>query len=265
MNEEEGYDEDGEMTYYHLRDQVMESFIVETRLRRAMRNVVTRWRNYKMDKRHCIEVDPITLSEPEKRVVLYDWNVKKKFIFDAKSLSIHMETALLYQEGGFAIPRYPRNPWNNLDFMYHQLISIYEQLKVYGELRWALTTLRKYNFNIITWHQYHHSAITMKAIQTSLIQLDSPSAKELLEDFIIMTLTEVIPVTDFMIRVYRVGIIHLPHHWYIERWKRLAYLYHEGHHFGQNRMEKVREVRNELLKRQSRFFNDVAETGHLQV
>jgi len=265
MDEEEGYDEDGEMSYYHLRDQVMESFIVETRLRRAMRNVLTRWRVYKMNKRHCTDVDPITLSEPEKRVVLYDWNVKRKFIFDAKSLSIHMETALLYQEGGFAMPRYPRNPWNNLDFMYYQLISIYEQLKAYGELRWALTTLRTYNFNITTWHQYHHSAIIMKAVQTSLIQLDSPSARELLEDFIIMTLTDVMPVTDFVIRAYRAGIVHLPHHWYIDRWKRLAYIYHEGQHFGQNRMEKIREVRNELLKRQQRFFNDVVQTGHLQV
>ena len=110
MKEEEGYDEDGNMTYYDLKEQVMESFIVEKRLRNAMQNVLMRWRNHQMDKRHQDIIDPITLSEPEKQVVLYDWSMKRKFIFDAKSLAIHIETALLYYEEGFAIPSYPRNP-----------------------------------------------------------------------------------------------------------------------------------------------------------
>jgi len=263
-DEEEGYDEDGEMTYYHLRDQVMESLIVEIRLRRAMRNVLMRWRNYKMDRRHCVDIDPITLNEPEKRVVLYDWRVKQKFIFDAKSLSIHIETALLYHEDGFALPRYPRNPWNNMDFMYRQLVSIYKQLQSYGEIRWAFMTLRNYDFNITLWHQYHHSTITLSAIKRSVTQMDTMGERELLEDFIMMKLQEEINVTDTLIHIYRTGIRYLPNHWYIGKWKRLSMIFYESQYFKQDRRAMIDRQRNELIKYQYRFINDVIATGRVE-
>jgi hypothetical protein len=261
MEEEEGYDEDGNMTYYDLKEQVMESFIVEKRLRNAMQNVLTRWRNYQMDKRHQDIVDPITLSEPEKQVVLYDWSMKRKFIFDAKSLSIHIETALLYHEEGFAVPCYPRNPWTNLDFTYRQLVSIYEQLKIHGELRWGFLTLRQHNFNKTMWHKYHHTSITLKAVQTSLVQLDSANARDLLEDFIIMKINEVEDVTPFLVSLYRTAIAHVPRHWIIEQWKKAAFLHYESQHFGLNRIGVINRIRDTLLKKQSRLIHELTEEG----
>lgn len=261
MEEEEGYDDDGNMTYYDLKEQVMESFIVEKRLRNAMQNVLMRWRNHQMDKRHQDIVDPITLSEPEKRVVLYDWSMKRKFIFDAKSLSIHIETALLYHEEGFAAPCYPRNPWTNLDFTYRQLVSIYEQLKIHGELRWGFMTLRKHNFNKIMWHKYHHTSITLKAVQTSLVQLDSANARDLLEDFIIMKINEVEDTTPFLVNLYRTAITHVPRHWIIEQWKKATFLHYESHHFGLNRIVMINRMRDTLLKKQPQLIHDLTEEG----
>ena len=261
MEEEEGYDEDGNMTYYDLKEQVIESYIVETRLRNAMRNVLMRWRNHQMDKRHQDIIDPITLSEPEKQVVLYDWSMKRKFIFDAKSLAIHIETALLYHEEGFAVPSYPRNPWTNLDFTYRQLVSIYEQLKIHGELRWGFLTLRQHNFNKSIWHKYHHTSITLKAVQTSLVQLDSATARDLLEDFIIMKINEVEDATPFLVILYRTAIICRPCHWIIEQWKKAAFLHYESQHFGMNRTVMINRIRDVLLKKQSQLIHDLTEEG----
>lgn len=261
MEEEEGYDDDGNMTYYDLKEQVMESYLVETRLRKAMRNVLMRWRNYQMDKRHQDIVDPITLSEPEKQIVLYDWSMKRKFIFDAKSLSIHIETALLYNEEGFAVPCYPRNPWTNLDFTYRQLVSIYEQLKIHGELRWGFMTLRQHNFNKSVWHKYHHTSITLKAVQISLVQLDSANARDLLEDFIIMKINEVEDATPFLVNLYRTAITHVPRHWIIEQWKKAAFLHYESQHFGLNRIGIINRMRDVLLKKQSQLIYDLTEEG----
>jgi len=261
IDEEEGYDDDGNMTYYDLKEQVMESFIVEKRLRNAMRNVLARWRNYQMDKRHQDIVDPITLSEPEKQVVLYDWNMKRKFIFDAKSLAIHIETALLYHEEGFAVPCYPRNPWTNIEFTYRQLVSIYEQLKIHGELRWGFLTLRQHNFNKSVWHKYHHTSITLKAVQTSLVQLDSANARDLLEDFIIMKINEVKDVTPFLVSLYRTAIVHVPRHWIIEQWKKAAFLHYESQHFGLNRTVVINDMRYTLLKKQYLLIKDLTERG----
>jgi hypothetical protein len=261
MEEEEGYDDDGNMTYYDLKEQVMESYLVETRLRNAMRNVLMRWRNYHIDKRHQDIIDPITLSEPEKQIVLYDWSMKRKFIFDAKSLSIHIETALLYHEEGFAIPCYPRNPWTNLDFTYRQLVSIYEQLKIHGELRWGFMTLRQHNFNKSMWHKYHHTSITLKAVQTSLVQLDSANARDLLEDFIIMKINEVEDVTPFLVNLYRTAIVHVPRHWIIEQWKKAAFHHYESQHFGLNRIGIINRMRDVLLKKQSQLIHELTEEG----
>ena len=192
--EEENSDMDGKAALlYNLKDQMISAYIKECKLRATFRKVLQRWRVYKMDQRFKQEereLDPITLAPPEKEVYLYDWSARKKFVFDAKSLATLIESKLLYNEGGFAVPMNPCNPWTNVEFNYQQLVSIYNQLKEHGELRWGLITLRQYNFVKNTWHKYHSSALTMSAIKNSLIRLDSFDARELLADFIFSKLEE---------------------------------------------------------------------------
>lgn len=266
MDEEEGYDSNGNMTYYHLRIQVMESYMVEMRLRAAMRRVLTKWRNYQMDKRSTTHdtIDPITLSEPDKPVVLYDWKSKRRFMFDAKSLAILIETHLSYHEYGFPIPQYPRNPWMNLDFTYRDLVSIYYQLKQHGELRWGLTTLRQHNFNKTLWFNYHRSALIMKAIEYDIKHLDTEYAVELLEEFICRKIEEVIPLSNTMIHAYKKAIRFLPDHWIIQRWKSLALAYYEMIQFGHLiTMINTNELRSHLIQKQYLLFRDLYKLGHI--
>lgn len=259
--EEDGYDSEGEMIYYHLRVQVYESYLVELRLRRAMRNVLSRWRIRRMDLTPVERMDPMTLAAPEKEVVLYDWSVKRKFIFDAKSLSILIETALLYHESGFALPMYPRNPWNNLEFQYRHLVSIYYQLQQHGELRWCFTTLRKYNFDKDKWHQHHRSAITMLAIRNSLSTLDTPYSKELLEDFIVSRLESIEPISNDTIQAYRIALLRLPQHWYLEKWKAIAYQHLEAAHFHMNIERFIQRQCVAMQRKQYMFMRELVKLG----
>jgi len=235
--------------------------LVELRLRRAMRNVLTRWRIKRMDRAIQEKTDPITLYDPVKEVVLYDMQLKRKFYFDAKSIAIHIETALLYQEGGFAIPMYPRNPWNNLEFTYRQLLSLYLQLRTHGELRWGLSTLRALDFNKSRWQRYHHSAITMRAIHASLFSLESLNARELLEDFIVLSLEKCGNVSEDTIVFYREAMIRVPHHWYLERWKTLAYQHYEAQHFGMHRSMHLTSACRDLYHKQYSFVKDLVRLG----
>ena len=259
--EEDGYDSDGEMIYYHLRVQVYESYLVELRLRRAMRNVLSRWRIRRMDLAPVERMDPITLTAPEKEVVLYDWSVKRKFIFDAKSLSILIETALLYHESGFALPMYPRNPWNNLEFRYRHLVSIYYQLQRHGELRWCFTTLRKYNFDKNKWFQYHRSAVTMLAIRNSLSTLDTPYSKELLEDFIVSRMESIEPVLNDTIQAYRIALLRIPRHWYLEKWKAIAYQHLEATHYHMNIERSIERQCKAMHRKQYMFMRELVKLG----
>jgi hypothetical protein len=259
MNEKSSYDHD-RLLYHHLSKQVSAAYIKEYRLRSLFRTFLHRWRIRRMDRRYTKEIDPITLSEPEKEVFVYDQRANKKFVFEAKSISHVVETAFLYHEGGFAIPHMPRNPWTNLEFSYAQLISIYYQLKHHNELGWCLHTLREYNFDKTMWHLYHHSTITMTAIKTSLRLLDSLDARELLEDFIFSKMEELeIHTTSSIQSAYRLAILKVPRHWYLEQCKQIAYLHYESQHFNRNRLQLINQKCKQLFKKQSIFLKDLVQ------
>jgi hypothetical protein len=252
--------------FSNLKEQVYNAFLREIRLRSVFRRVLQRWRINRIDKKTEKEVDPITLTYPEKEVNIYDIDLKKKYVFDAKSLSSLIESQLLYSEGGFAIPMYPRNPLTNIEFTYNQLISIYIQLKSYGELRWGFTTLRQYNFSKSRWQLYHNSALTMNGIRSSLINLDSRDARELLEDFILLKMDELhIFSPIYITNAYKLAIQQVPHHWYLEEFKAIAFIHYEADHFGQNRLRYINERCSHLFKKQSQFIQELASIHNIQI
>jgi hypothetical protein len=242
----------------NLKELVYEAYIKEWRIRFLFKRLLNLWRVYKMNKVCVKEVDPITLSEPEKEVYLYDWSVKKKFVFDAKSLATLIESKLMYQEYGFPVPMYPKNPKNNVEFSYKQMIAIYYQLKKYGELKWGFTTLREYNFNKNRWHLYHKSALTMNSIKISISLLDSFEAREQLSDFIFAKMDELeIRYTDFIVKLYNIAMISIPTHWYLEKLKPLAISHYEAEHFCQNRTRLINSAFLRIYKNQNKFIADL--------
>lgn len=241
-----------------LKESVYAAFIKELRLRFIFKKLLIQWRVNKMNKTAEKEVDPITLSEPEKEVYLYDWSNKRKFIFDAKSLATMIETNLMYQEYAFAVPILPRNPKNNVDFSYGQLVSLYYQLKDHGELRWGLATLREYNFNKNRWHMYHRSALTLNAIKTSITTLETFEAKELLSDFIFAKMDDLgLRYNNYTYNIYQVAMASVPKHWYLEKLKGLAIMHYEAEHFGHNRSKLINANCLKLFRKQTQFINDL--------
>jgi hypothetical protein len=253
--------EEGEIqTKYegNLKELVYEAYIKECRLKFAFKRLLNIWRIFKMDKNCEKDVDPITLTEPEKEVTLYDWSVKRKFIFDAKSLAQLIESKLLYHEYGFPVPLMPKNPKNNVELSYKQLISIYSQIKSHAELRWAFTTLRERNFNKHIWHLYNKSALTINSIKTNIIQLDTNDGRDLLLDFIFSKMEEFqIGYTTNIYKIYERAMLRMPQHWYLAKLKSLAISHYEAEHFGQNRTYSINMECLKVLKNEKLFFNDL--------
>lgn len=246
--------------FENLREQLFTAYLRERRLRRAFRTVLQRWRIYRIDKKYTPEVDPITLSPVEKEVVVYDLSVHKKFVFEARSLANYMEIKLGYNEGGFAAPIFPKNPWTNADFTYYQLLSIYYQLKTHGELRWGLITLQKYHFDLHKWHQYHRSTLTLQSIKNSLRLLDSVDARDILEDFILLKLEDFdIDVSDDIADAYRVAMRNDPDHWYLQYWKEMAWIHYEAEHFSRNRSRYINARCEKIIRHHPRFLAELVE------
>ena len=242
----------------NLKELVYEAYIKESRLRFLFKRVLALWRVHVMDKKCEIGLDPITLAEPVKKVYVYDWSNKKKFVFDAKSLAMLIESRLLYQEYGFSMPQYPRNPNNNVEFSSEQLVSIYFQLKDYGELRWGFTTLKEYAFKLNIWVMYHKSALTLNSIKKSISLLDTNEDRELLSDFITLKLEELnFRTNTTIISYYITAMIKDPKHWYLERLKNMAILYYEAEHFGYYVDAHINEECLKIFQKEAIFFKDL--------
>lgn len=248
--------------FYNLKEQVMNAYLLETRLRTILRRFVHKWRIKNIDKKYTREIDPITLSYPENDIILYDVPNRKKTIFDASSLSLHIETNLLDNDGGFPMPQKPRNPWTNMEFTYGQLFSIYLQIKNHNKLKWGLMSLRQHNFYIPEWKLYHQSYLTMNAIKTSIIKLDSSAARDLLEDFIITKLEELIHApSEYVVNAYRLAMIKIPNHWYLQECKALAILYYEAEHFEKYNDPLINTRFTSLFAKQYTFISDLILKG----
>jgi hypothetical protein len=242
----------------NLKDAVYGAYIKEWRLRYIFKKLLIFWRIYRMNKTSEKEIDPITLSEPEKEVYIYDWKNKRKFIFDAKSLAILIESKLMYHEYGFAVPQYPKNPKNNVEFSYKQLVSLYNQLKVHGESRWGFMTLREYNFNKNRWHMYHKSALTMNSIRFNISLLDTYEARDLFSDFIFAKMDELgLNHGTNVCTAYQIAMIQIPTHWYLEKLKSLAISYYEAEHFGHNRKRIINAGCTRIFKKHNQFMEDL--------
>lgn len=241
-----------------LKEAVYGAYIKEWRFRHIFKKVLIFWRIYRMNKTCEKEIDPITLSEPEKEVYMYDWLNKRKFIFDAKSLATLIESKLMYHEYGFPVPQYPKNPKNNVEFSYKQLVSLYNQLKVHGESRWAFMTLREYNFNKNRWHMYHKSALTMNSIRFNISLLDTYEARDLFSDFIFAKMDELgLNHGTNVCTAYQIAMIQIPTHWYLEKLKSLAVSHYEAEHFGHNRKRIINAACARIFKKHNQFMADL--------
>ena len=242
----------------NLKELVYTAYIKEERLRFLFKRVLSLWRVHVMDKKCEIGLDPITLAEPVKKVYVYDWPNKKKFVFDAKSLATLIETRLTYQEYGFSMPQFPKNPNNNVEFTPEQLVSIYFQLKDYGELRWGFTTLKEYDFKLNRWVMYHKSALTMNSIRKSISLLDTNEDRELFSDFIFAKLEKLRFRTNVTTNNYYItAMIKEPKHWYLERLKSLAISHYEAEHFGYYVDDYVDDECTKIFQKQAKFFKDL--------
>ena len=252
--------EEEESTHYHddIRDKVLSAFMKEYKLRFLFKKVINRWRVRNMNKNSEEEVDPITLCPPEKGVALYDWTFKRRFLFEANTLALLIESKLMYHEGGFPVPMYPKSPRNNVEFTYPQLISIYYQLKAHGELMWGLTTLRQCNFNKKRWYQYHKSAITIGAIKNSISLLDTRDGIDLLSDFIFAKMEELrFQLTRYVMDAYIQAMVRVPNHWYLEKCKFIAMVHYEAEHFGENRTRFIESACFKLFRKQNQFIKEL--------
>ena len=105
---------------------------------------------------------------------------------------------------------------------------------------------------------YHKSALTMNAIKTSILLLDTQDGRDLLTDFIFAKMEELgFKSNNYIFNAYQVAMVRDPNNWYLEKLKSQAIAHYEAEHFSHNKRRAINAVCLKIFKNHDAFIKDL--------
>lgn len=166
----------------HLKSMYIEAkekYFLNQRLRFAFKRLVSAYLQKIMKVKN--EVDPITLEPPKQAVLLFDHANRCKFQFEAKELLRDFSTRLLTHEDLFPMPLFLRNPLTNSRLHMGQLLSLYSQIKAFGQMHWTLECFQDARFALQRFSRDNSRKLRLSALRDLM---KSPQAADFILDFI---------------------------------------------------------------------------------
>jgi hypothetical protein len=170
---------------------VVSSEILEEMLGAIRQNQKCRMLFYQLYKQFLIrkikqvnEVDPVSLEIPIQPLVLYDWNARSRYVFEAKTLYRDCMEKLLQRNDLFPNPMIPRNPLTNQPYTQGQLLSVYLQLKSYGKSHWTLDAFKSCQMDLELFKMVFDIPLKRVALQRVFADTNDYDFIWLLMDFI---------------------------------------------------------------------------------
>ena len=162
-----------------LYAEAKEKYFLNQKLRFAFKRLVSAYLKKTMKIKN--ELDTITFEPPKQAVFLYDHANRCKFQFEAKELLRDFSTRLLTHEDLFPMPLFPRNPLTNGKLHLGQLLSLYSQIKAFGQMHWTLECFQDARF---TLHLFFRDNLRKLRISALRDVMRSPQASDFILDFI---------------------------------------------------------------------------------
>ena len=200
------------------------------RARFSMKRLAAAW----IIKRRCTlvnDTDPYTLEEPLQPIKIVDWELRRIYRFEAKSILRDMIEKLLMSDNLFFTPKRPRNPLTNLPLNYGQLYSVWKQLRAVGRTHWILEAFAKCDFEFVRFRLTYEEPLRKASIEKAFSIHMNPTIGAVLLQFIIEEHDVHGVVCDETI--YSWIIENEPGCVQIERWKSLCrkyYIFYTGNY-----------------------------------
>jgi hypothetical protein len=198
--------------------------IKNQRVRRGFEALARHWIRSRF--RAGNEEDLLTGAVPEKPIVLMDWKVRRRYVFEPSTLFKDMLTRLLMSYCDvFARPQYPRNPYTNTDMSAGQFFSVVTQLRSVGVTHWTLEALYSVEYNLKTFE----TEMALKLKSTILHNLFSNHKSIAGIDTILEFIEEEHGNHGYSCdsAIYRWGLENAPTHSHIVGWRNLCYKYYK--------------------------------------
>jgi len=175
----------GPCWFQQLHDQIQANLFIEMRIRWAFRRLAHRFRIRRIDRKEPSRIDPITFCPIVMPMTVYDMELKRKFLFDARPLVKHVTHSLFQHDYLIPSPKLPINVYTNRPFTYAQFLTITSQVIQNGIPSGHLLPFKEYQFDLQRWKTFMAPQLLIAAIKEEIFNHQSLDGRELLIDFMI--------------------------------------------------------------------------------
>ncbi len=209
--------------FERFAEDVATADAVEGRLRAVFRRFFHGARLRRLSARALNVEDPATLSQPRIPIVLYDWESRGVWRYEAASVRDQMSAQLTHVSYGFPSTQSPRNPLTNKEYTYGQLLSVIRQLREAGKTNslvegYADVGCKNGVFQAIYWRK-----IRLRHFERVYADERSEEFRDDFAGFIVELIYTLVRL-EFRLEMedlFRWGVKHAIENAYIQEWKGL--------------------------------------------
>lgn len=205
-----------------MQIEAKEKFFLNQKLRFQFKRIVSMYLLKKLQLKN--EKDPVTMEAPIQAVFLYDHDNRCKFQFEAKELLRDFSTRLLTHDDLFPTPLFLRNPFTNSKLHLGQLLSLYSQIKSFGQMHWTFECFQDARFAMGIFARDNMRKLRLEALRDLM---KSPQGSDFILDFI--EAQHDILNKHFDFRTYKWALKTNKYHFMerIQSWKTMCFSFYE--------------------------------------
>ena len=211
------------MEFLIKANKVMELLYENQVLRWKLKKFFTNWR---IQKFHRINItDPITLEPFNQPIQFPSFQQRKIYTFEAESFLKHCHKKLLLNDGQIPTPQVPKNPLTNEDFSLCQIMGLVSQCRELCKTSWAVEAFVSCDYDMTTFVAVHSKPLRLQAIRTTMANISSWDAIDILYDFI--QSEHAYHKKPFTPTTYKWAVERVPKHQKIQAWRKMCLKWYE--------------------------------------
>lgn len=190
------------------------------RVRNAFSALARRWIYRKFQQGN--EEDLVTCEVPPNPIILMDWDNRRKYVFEPRTIYRDMVSRLQSSISAF-FPKaqWPRNPYTNLKMSYGQFIGVVQQLRSRGMTHWTIDSLYSAQYCLKKFQKDNYWKLRETILKNLFTSSTNMEGNSLVLDFI----GEAFDTNnlEYEENAYKWGMETVPDHPHLVAWRTLCY------------------------------------------
>lgn len=190
------------------------------RVRNAFSALARRWIYRKFQQGN--EEDLMTCEVPVNPITLIDWENRRKYVFEPRTIFRDMVSRLQSSISSFfPQAQWPRNPYTNMKMTYGQFIGVVQQLRSRGMTHWTIDSLYSEQYCLKKFQKDNYWKLRETILKNLFTSSTNMDGNTLVLDFVADAFD-----TNNLIYVhsaYKWGMETIPDNQHLSAWRALCY------------------------------------------